>query len=80
MGRCREMVEFLSDYMDNELEAGVREKFEKHLSGCEPCRRFLASTRKTVHLYGRLQYDAIPSELKERMRSFFASRPMKPEP
>lgn len=79
MGRCREMVEFLSDYIDDELEAVVREEFEKHMGDCEPCRRFLDSTRKTVRLYSRLEYEEIPVELKERLKSFLESRLPKPE-
>ncbi len=74
MIRCREMIEFLSDYIDGDLEKAVREEFEKHVGDCEPCRRFLDSTRKTVHLYSHLEAEEIPAELKDRLKTFLESR------
>jgi len=77
--RCNEIKEFLSEYLDNELDAAVRAEFDAHMGNCEPCRRFLDSTRKTVSLYSNLEYDDIPMELKDRLKSFLAQLP-KPKP
>jgi len=77
--RCSEIQEFLSDYLDNELESTVRVDFDLHIGDCEPCRRFLDTTRRCVHLYQNLEYDDIPVELKDRLKSFLAQLP-KPKP
>jgi anti-sigma factor RsiW len=74
------MVDFLSDYIDGELETAVRAEFEKHMGHCAPCRRFLDSTRRTVDLYARLEYGEIPDELKERLKTFLEARLPNPEP
>lgn len=38
--RCFEVLERLSDYLDEELAAGERAKVEAHLAGCDECTRF----------------------------------------
>jgi anti-sigma factor RsiW len=68
------MAEFLSDYIDDGLDKAVREEFDRHMGDCEPCRRFLGSVRKSMSLYSRLEYEEIPLELKERLRTFLESR------
>ncbi len=37
---CFEVLERLSDYLDNELAADARENLEAHLRGCDWCERF----------------------------------------
>lgn len=45
---CRELIEFLNDYIDDELPAPRRELFDRHLGICEDCRRYLESYRRTM--------------------------------
>lgn len=47
---CKELTDFLDDYLDEAMETGVRQTFEHHLSVCADCRRYLESYRKTVSL------------------------------
>lgn len=47
---CRQMIDFLMDYLSGELEADTRGEFERHLSVCPPCVDFMDSYRKTVKL------------------------------
>lgn len=47
---CRELAEFLSDYVDGELPADVRARFDEHLGECETCRVYLATFRQTLQL------------------------------
>jgi RNA polymerase sigma-70 factor (ECF subfamily) len=46
--RCKEMFAELSSYLDDELDESLCEELEKHMSGCEPCKAFLASLEKTI--------------------------------
>jgi len=43
---CQELI--LTDYLDNQMEKGEREKIEGHLSSCPGCREFAFNARKTV--------------------------------
>ena len=45
---CKEVAEFLMDYLDQSLPPSVRNTFEEHLKICSACRRYLDSYRKTV--------------------------------
>jgi anti-sigma factor RsiW len=44
---CREVYEFLDDYVDAALASAVRDDFTSHLTRCESCRRYLATYVKT---------------------------------
>lgn len=45
---CRELIEFLADYLSGELPGETRELFEQHLAVCRHCRQYLASYRATI--------------------------------
>jgi anti-sigma factor RsiW len=47
---CREFVEFLSDYLSNDLSSVEREAFEEHIRGCGDCERYLEGFAATVGL------------------------------
>ncbi len=47
---CRELLDFLHDYVEGTLSANDRAKFERHLSVCDPCVHYLAEYRKTIRL------------------------------
>jgi anti-sigma factor RsiW len=77
---CRELIEFLADYLDGELAAEERAAFDAHLAVCPYCVDYLASYRETIHLGRRaLAVEAellgeVPVELVE---AILASRPRK---
>jgi anti-sigma factor RsiW len=45
---CRELLDFLHLYLDGELPSGRRAEFDRHLSVCEPCRRYIREYRCAV--------------------------------
>lgn len=47
---CRELIDFLDDYVDDCLSPAERARFEHHLSRCEPCVRYLHGYRTTVRV------------------------------
>jgi anti-sigma factor RsiW len=55
---CREVADFLADYVSGALAADVRTQFDRHLSVCPNCRAYLATYRATIEL-GRRAF-AIP--------------------
>ncbi len=46
--RCKAMFAELSNYLDEELDTSMCEELERHISGCEPCKAFLASLESTI--------------------------------
>ena len=47
---CREFIEFLMSYLDDELDAGSRDVFEAHLDGCDDCVRYMRSYQTAVEM------------------------------
>jgi len=47
---CRQLIEFIEDYMSGDLEDPSREDFERHLRVCPSCRAYLASYRETIEM------------------------------
>ena len=47
---CREFVDFLMRYLDDELPSGERSSFEQHITDCPQCDTYLETYRETVRL------------------------------
>ena len=63
---CREMDDFVVDYLDGALRTAVRLKFELHLRTCPACREYLRGYRKSIELTRRVfeQDDAeVPADV-----------------
>lgn len=48
---CAQLIQYLSDYIDNQLDEDLTEAARAHLSTCHNCSVVLDSTRKTILLY-----------------------------
>jgi len=47
MMTCHDVIDVLADYLDQALPPEVVADLERHLAGCEPCRAYLATYRRT---------------------------------
>jgi anti-sigma factor RsiW len=47
---CRELADFLTEYLDGSLPAPLRSAFEAHLANCPECVRYLRSFEMSVAL------------------------------
>jgi anti-sigma factor RsiW len=47
---CREVTEFLSEYLSGELPSAQRAAFDAHLRECPECVTYLQSYKETVKL------------------------------
>lgn len=45
---CRDLIEFLAEYVDDRLDTGVRTEFDHHLGLCPACRDYLRTYRRTL--------------------------------
>jgi anti-sigma factor RsiW len=74
---CRELVEFLMDYLDGQLSEPERSSFEEHLGECPDCAAYLVSYREAVRLGKEAcaAGDTIPAEVPEDLvRAVVAAR------
>ena len=71
---CRELTEFLDDYVSGALPPERRAVFDSHMSGCPDCRNYLASYRATVRLV-KGAADATPADVPPGLiRAVMAAR------
>ncbi|HEX4088780.1 MAG TPA: zf-HC2 domain-containing protein [Trebonia sp.] len=62
---CQQVVELVTNYLEDALSEADRKRFEKHLSGCPHCTEYLAQMRETIRLAGRIA----PEDLTPGMRT-----------
>jgi len=68
---CREMVELVTDYLEDALPGTERARFEAHIAGCDGCTAYLEQMRATIALTGRLTEEEIPpGALEALLREF----------
>jgi anti-sigma factor RsiW len=66
---CREVVEFLSDFIANELPAEQHARVERHLQLCPSCVAYVASYRVTVQVTRQLPRFPLPPHLRQRLHA-----------
>jgi anti-sigma factor RsiW len=67
---CREFADFMMDYLTGDLPLAARAEFERHLSACRNCRRYLAGYRETLRLGQQAFNDAaapVPAMVPEAL-------------
>jgi anti-sigma factor RsiW len=74
---CRELVELVTDYLEDRLSPLDRARFEAHLTACEACRTYLDQFRQIVRTLGRLPEESLSPEAKSALLAAFRgwSRP-----
>jgi anti-sigma factor RsiW len=68
---CRQMVELVTDYLEDRLEVADRLRFESHIAVCGPCRAYLRQMRETIRLTGELREEDVPDDAREQLLSTF---------
>ncbi|MGE3276263.1 MAG: anti-sigma factor [Vicinamibacterales bacterium] len=75
---CRELTDFILDYLGGDLPAAAREHFERHLTACTNCHEYLhqyeaavAAGRRAFTCAGDEIPDTIPEDL---VRAILAAR------
>ncbi|HET7428978.1 MAG TPA: zf-HC2 domain-containing protein [Gaiellales bacterium] len=68
---CQELVELVTDYLEGTLPPVDRERFDRHIAGCDGCTTYLEQMRTTIRLTGRLRPEDIsPDAHAALLRSF----------
>ena len=68
---CQELVELVTDYLDDRLSPADRARFEAHLEQCEACRAYLDQFRATIRALGRLPQESLSPEARTALLNAF---------
>jgi anti-sigma factor RsiW len=68
---CQQLVEIVSEYLEDALPEPDRERFDAHLEICEGCRRYLDQMRTTIRVAGALTEDDLDPGAKDQLLQLF---------
>ncbi|MEW6471453.1 MAG: zf-HC2 domain-containing protein [Actinomycetota bacterium] len=69
--RCTEIVELITEYLEDTMPVEDRERFERHLAFCTECDIYLDQMRDTIAVTGRLAVDDVDPEALDRLTAAF---------
>ncbi len=64
---CKDFLNELTDYLDENIDTELRAKLEKHITECPNCWVIADTTRKTIRIYKGMDPYPIPSEVEDRL-------------
>jgi putative zinc finger protein len=65
---CEEVWREISNYLEGEMEPGLRLALEEHIRGCQRCTAVLDGTRNVVQLYGDERMLEVPPGFSQRLQ------------
>lgn len=68
---CQQLVELVSDYLEDRLAPEERESFEDHLALCADCREYVEQMRVTLRALGRLPEESLSPAARDGLLEAF---------
>lgn len=68
---CQELVELVTEYLEDALEAQERARFEAHVDACTGCQRYIEQMRQTIRLSGTLSQPPLAPEAEAALLEAF---------
>jgi anti-sigma factor RsiW len=68
---CQELVELVTDYLEDALPDELHARFEEHIAHCSGCTTHLDQMRATIAATGRLTPESISPEAEAALLEAF---------
>jgi anti-sigma factor RsiW len=68
---CQELVELVTEYLENCMAPDERVRFEAHIMVCPGCRTYLEQMRQTIHAMGRLTEESLDPKTRDKLLALF---------
>ena len=68
---CSELVELVTEYLEDRLSVTDRARFESHLAACDACRLYLEQFRQTIRALGRLPEESLSPDARAALLAAF---------
>ncbi len=68
---CQELVEIVTDYLEETLGEHDRARFEAHIMTCPGCREYVEQMRITIRATGRVTVESISSGARDELLRAF---------
>jgi len=73
--RCDDLVELVTEYFEESLDADRRTRFEDHLAECDGCTGYLDQLRISIAATGAIRDDDLDPSFRERLLNAFRDWP-----
>jgi hypothetical protein len=70
---CQELVELVTDYLEDALSLEDRQRFEEHIGKCDNCTQYLEQLRITIRIAGTISTDDLSPEMESELLDVFRS-------
>lgn len=67
--KCEDLMRFLNDYVDGDIDASICKDFEEHMDGCNPCRVVVDNIRKSIKIYKDQEVFELPVEFRAKLHA-----------
>lgn len=67
MMTCKEVLEALSSYLDEDMRQEVAAEMKRHIGNCSDCRAEFDTLSFTIRLYRKTEGPAMPAECHDRL-------------
>jgi anti-sigma factor RsiW len=75
MFMCKDLVENIMDYIDNELDMKTLEELERHAGECPECRAFIDTYKRMLDLTGKLKDKSfVTPEIRDKLKTLLKSK------
>jgi len=64
---CKDLLEELGDYLDDDVSAALRRELEEHLADCRPCKVVADSAMQTVKIVTECRSFELPPKFTARI-------------
>lgn len=68
---CSELVELVTDYLEEMLQPAERARFEAHIEECKGCSIYLDQMRATIQLAGKLTAQSLSPTARRELLALF---------
>ena len=67
MMSCKEVLESLSEYVDEDVKQEIAQEMHKHIDVCSDCRAEFNTLTMTIKLYRHFETPAMPASCHDRL-------------
>jgi len=66
---CKGVIRELSNYIDGDLDPGLKTELERHLNHCEDCTMIVDQTKKSIEILCDSKPVELPSDVRSRLHA-----------
>jgi predicted anti-sigma-YlaC factor YlaD len=68
---CLEVVELVTDYLENALLPEMRKRLEEHIAECPGCETYIEQIRQTISMLHQIAKQQVSPATKQELLQFF---------